>query len=123
MKRLLIAVGAVLGLLLLILILVPMLFGGRIAERVKTEANRSLAAKVEWGDADLSLFGNFPNLTLSLDELSVVGIDRFEGDTLTAMRSLNVVVDLASAVRSALGGSGPVVVRAIELDRPRVPWR
>ena len=120
MKRPLVIVGAVLGILLVLLLVLPMLFGGRIADRVKAEANRSLAAKVDWQDADLSLFGNFPNLTLGLDGLSVVGIDRFEGDTLAAVRELRVVLDLATAVRAALGGSGPVVVRAIELDRPRL---
>jgi hypothetical protein len=120
MRKTLTKLGAVLALLLLLLILVPVLFGGRIAERVKTEANRSLNAKVDWRDAGLSLFGDFPNLTLDLDGLTVVGVGKFEGDTLAAIRRLGVVLDLASAVRSALGGSGPVVVRAIELDRPRL---
>src|SRR5688572_23298225 len=121
MRKTLIVVGAVLALLILLLVLVPVLFGGRIADRVKTEANRSLNAKVDWRDAGLSLFGDFPNLTLGLDGLTIVGVGKFEGDTLAAIRRLGVVLDLASAVRSALGGSGPVVVRAIELDRPRLP--
>lgn len=120
MRKTLIIVGAVLGLLLLLLVLVPVLFGGRIAERLKTEANRSLNAKVNWQDAGLSLFGDFPNLTLGLDGLTVVGVGKFEGDTLAAIRRLGVVLDLASAVRNALGSSAPVVVRAIELDRPRL---
>ena len=120
MRKTLIIIGGVLALLLLLLVLVPVLFGGRIAERVKTEANRSLNAKVDWRDAGLSLFGDFPNLTLGLDGLTVVGVGKFEGDTLAAIRRLGVVLDLASAVRSALGGSGPVVVRAIELDYPRL---
>ena len=120
MRKTLIISGAVLALLLLLLVLLPVLFGGRIAERVKTEANRSLNARVDWRDAGLSLFGDFPNLTLSLDGLTVVGVGKFEGDTLAAIRRLGVVLDLASAVRSALGGSGPVVIRAIELDHPRL---
>ena len=120
MRKTLIIFGGVLALLLLLLILVPVLFGGRIAERVKTQANRSLNAKVDWRDAGLSLFGDFPNLTLGLDGLTVVGVGKFEGDTLAAIRRLGVVIDLASAVRSALGSSAPVVVRAIELDHPRL---
>ena len=120
MRKPLIILGAVLGLLLLLLVLLPLLFGGRIAERVKAEANQSLDAKVDWRDQSLGLFRDFPNLTLSLDDLTVVGVGKFEGDTLAAIRRLGVVLDLASAVRSALGGSGPVVVRAVELDRPRL---
>ena len=64
MRKTSIVIGAVLALLILLLVLVPVLFGGRIAERVKTEANRSLNAKVDWRDAGLSLFGDFPNLTI-----------------------------------------------------------
>jgi hypothetical protein len=103
----------------LILVLLPALFGGRIAERVKAEVNRSVEARVDWRDAGLGLFRNFPNLTLRLDGLTVVGVGRFEGDTLASVRRLGVVLDLASAVRNALGGSDPIVVRAVELDRPR----
>lgn len=120
MRKTLIILGVGLGLLLLLLVLLPLLFGGRIAERVKSEANQALDAKVDWRDQSLGLFRNFPNLTLSLDELSVVGVGRFEGDTLAAVGRLGVVLDLASAVRTALGGAGPVVVRAVVLDRPRL---
>src|SRR5690606_12661497 len=60
-----------------------------------------------------------PNLTLRLDDLSIVGVAPFEGDTLASVRQLRVVVALGSAIRSALGGSDPIVVRAVELDRPR----
>ena len=43
-RRTLIVVGSVVALILALLILLPVLFGGRIAERVKAEANRSLEA-------------------------------------------------------------------------------
>ncbi len=116
----LIVAGSVLVLILVLLALLPALFGDRIAGRVKAELNRSLAARVDWRDQGLGLVRNFPNLTLRLDDLTVVGVDRFEGDTLAAIRRLDVVLDLGSAIRSALGGAGPVVVRAVELDRPRL---
>jgi hypothetical protein len=96
------------------------LFGGRIASRVKSEVNRSLNARVDWRDAGLGLFREFPNLTLRLDDLTAVGVGRFEGDTLAVVRQLRVVLDLASALRAAMGGSAPIVVRAVELERPRL---
>jgi hypothetical protein len=119
-RNILVIVGGLLALVLLAVVLLPLLFGGRIAERVKSEANQALDAKVNWRGQSLGLFRDFPNLTLGLDDLSVVGVGKFEGDTLAAIRRFGVVLDLASAVRSALGGSGPVVVRAIELDRPHL---
>ena len=119
-RTILIAVGAVFAVLLLILVLTPMLFGDRIAARVKTEVNASLDAKVDWRSAGLGLFRDFPNLTLTLDDLTAVGVGKFEGDTLASIRHLQVVLDLTSAIRSAMGSSAPIVIRAIELDRPRL---
>lgn len=118
-RRVLIAVGAVLALFIVVLVLVPLLFGGRIADRVRAEVNRSVDASVDWRSARLGLIRSFPNVTLRLDDLSIVGVAPFEGDTLASVRQLRVVVALGSAIRSALGGSDPIVVRAVELDRPR----
>jgi AsmA-like C-terminal region/AsmA family len=118
-RKSLIVVGTLLALILLLLVL-PVLFGGRIAKRVKTEVNRTVDARVDWAAAGLGLFHDFPNLTLRLDDLTVVGVGKFKGDTLAAVRQLRVVLDLASAVRNALGSSSPIIVRAIELDRPRL---
>ncbi len=119
-RKAIIAVGALFAVGLALLLLIPVLFADRIAGRVKTQVNQSLNARVDWRDAGLGLFGDFPNLTLRLDDLTTVGVGRFENDTLAAIRQLRVVVDLASALRSAMGSSSPVVVRAIELDRPRL---
>jgi len=119
-RRILIGVGVGLGLLLLLLVLVPVLFAGKISDRVKTELNRTLLASVDWSSAGLGFFHDFPNLTLTLDAFSIVGVGKFQGDTLAAIPRFRIVVDLASAIRAGLGGSAPIVVRAIELDRPRL---
>jgi hypothetical protein len=119
-RRILIGVGAVLALVVLLLVLVPLLFAGKISDRVKTQLNRTLLARVDWRGAGLGFFHDFPNLTLTLDDFTIVGVDRFAGDTLAAIPRFRVVVDLPSAVRAGLGGSAPIVVRAIELDRPRL---
>ncbi|HLS47943.1 MAG TPA: AsmA-like C-terminal region-containing protein [Gemmatimonadales bacterium] len=119
-RRTLIAVGAVFGTVVVLLIALPLLFGGRIADRVKVEVNRKVEARIDWQTASLGLFRNFPNLTLRLGELTAVGTGRFEGDTLAAVQHLGVVLDLPSALGNIVGGSGPIVVRAVELDQPRL---
>ncbi len=119
-KRILAISGGVLVLLLALLVILPLVFRDRIAARVKTEINQSVEAKVDWRDVGLGFFHDFPNLTLTLDDLTAVGVGRFEGDTLAAIGRFGVSLDLASVVRNVMGGSGPVVVRSIELDRPRL---
>jgi hypothetical protein len=122
MKRrtIFIAAGGLLALLLLLLIVLPLLFKDQIAARVKTAVNQNVNAQVDWRDVGVSFFRQFPNLTLTLDDLTAVGIDRFKGDTLAAVKHLGISVSLPSVLRNALGGSGPIVVRGIELDQPRL---
>jgi AsmA-like protein len=118
--RILALAGALVVLLLALLVVLPFLFRDRIAQRVKTQVNQSLDARVEWRGLGLTFFRDFPNITLRLDDLTVVGIDRFAGDTLASIRHLGVALDLASVVRNALGGGKPIVVRSIEVDQPRL---
>jgi hypothetical protein len=106
-------------LVLALLAVLPLLFHDRIEQRVKAEVNRSVAARVDWRHAGLSFFRHFPNLTLTLDDLTTLGVGRFQTDTLAAVRHLGVVVEVTSVVRNLLSGS-PVVVRAVELNQPRL---
>src|SRR5918998_3502253 len=117
--RILAVVGGLLALLLVLLLVLPMLFQDQIAARAKEAANRSVTARVDWRDAGLSFFRDFPNLTLRLDDLTVANRGRFEGDTLAAVRHLGIVLDVPSVVSHVLRGR-PVVVRGVELDQPRL---
>jgi hypothetical protein len=119
MRRILVILGAVLAVVLVLLLTLPLLFQDQIAQRAKEAANRSVTARVDWQDAGLSFFRNFPSLTLSLNDLTVVGTGRFRGDTLASIPHFGVALSVGSVLRNVLGGS-PVVVRAVELDRPRL---
>jgi uncharacterized protein involved in outer membrane biogenesis len=118
--RILAVAGAVLALLLVLLLVLPLLFRGRIETRVKIAVNQNVNARVDWRDVGLSFFRHFPDLTLTLDDLTTVGVDKFRADTLAAVRHLRVSLSLPSVVSSALGGSDPIVVKTVELDGPRL---
>ena len=120
MKRILVILGALLALVVLLLLVLPLLFRDQIAERVKTAVNQNINARVDWRDLGLSFFRNFPNLTLTLDDLTAVGVDRFQDDTLAAVRHLRVSLSLPSVLKNVMGGGGPVVVRAVQLEQPRL---
>ena len=111
--------GAVLALLFVLLAVLPYLFRDRIAERVKVAVNQKLDARVEWRRVGLSLFRDFPNLAVTLEDLTAVGVGRFEADTLAMVPHLRVSLSLPSVLRSVMGG-GTTVVKAIELDQPRL---
>lgn len=121
-RTLAIGVTATAAALLVGLALVPMLFRDRIASRLKTEANASVNAQVAWHDVGVSVLRDFPNVTVTLDGLSIVGARPFQGDTLLAMRQARLVLDVGSVVRYLETGA-PIVVREIAFGSPSVRLR
>lgn len=120
--RILAIVGVVIGLPLLALIILPLAFRDRIVARVKAEINSSVDAQVDWREAGLRLFDDFPDITLRLADLSVANTGRFAGDTLAQVGRLEVVLDLGSVWRNYRRGE-PIIVRSVELDRPALALR
>lgn len=102
MKRILIGLGIALGLLLIAAIAIPYLFRDRIVAAVKEVANDNLTATLDFKDVDISLFRNFPKLSVGLDDLTITGKGEFEGTTLLRAKRLDVGVDLSVVVGSAL---------------------
>jgi len=95
-KYLKITLGVVGGLLLLIIVL-PFFFVGTIEKKLKEEINKQVNASVTWSDVSLSLLRNFPDVTVGIENLAVVGKGQFEKDTLAAMGDFKVTIDLKSA--------------------------
>lgn len=93
------------------------LLRGHVEGVLKAQTGRGLEAEVNWGAARVSLLRDFPNLTLRVEELTVVGTGAFAGDTLVSVARSRLVLDLGSVLGS-LRGVAPVVVRAVELERP-----
>ena len=114
-KKIALIVGVLIAVLLVAAMSVPFLFKDKIETKLKTEINKSVNAKVDFSEVDLSVFKHFPKLTVSLKDLSVAGIERFEGDTLFAVKSF----DLALDIMSVIGGS-QIKISSIELNSPRI---
>ena len=74
--------------------------------------NESVNATVKFEDYNLGFFRNFPNLTFSLDNLSMVGINKFENDTLAGFKSLDLVFNLSS-----LFGKSGYEVKSVIIDK------
>lgn len=87
-----IATVVVVGLLVAALV-APIAFRGRIEQIVKREANNMLRAKLDFDKLDISLLRHFPNASLEVKGLRVLGTEAFENDTILAARRISVVVD------------------------------
>lgn len=110
-----IVIASLLTLIIAAGLLVPIVFKEKIREKVETKVNSMVNARVSFTGYKLSLFRAFPNATFTLKDLSVTGIDDFEGDTLTAVRSFSLVFNLMS-----LFGDGGYEIKSITVDRPLV---
>ena len=117
LRKPIIGIAAAIGVVVLVLALLPYLFRGRIAAIARTEIAASVNADVRWSGVDISLLRNFPNVTLRLNDLSVVNTAPFAGDTLVAMREFRLVLDLVSVVRYLTGGHA-IVVRQVIVQQP-----
>lgn len=98
--------------LLLILIVSPFLFKGKIIEVVKKEVNKTMDAQIDFSRLGLNFFKSFPHASISLDDFYVVGINEFEGDTLFYAKNLAVTVN----IKSLFGDSGYEITKVSVSD-------
>lgn len=110
-----IVAGTVLTVIMFAAIIIPFAFKDKIKSKVEAGLNEKLNAKVTFGDYRLSLFRAFPNASFFLDELSVTGAGEFEGDTLAAVKSLGITINLKS-----LFGDQGYEIKSVVIDRPLV---
>ena len=94
LKKILKIVGIVLLLLVAAAFAVPYFFKDQIKAKILSSINENVDAKVAFDDADLSLFKNFPNASVTIDKLSIINKAPFEGDTLVAFEELNLKMSI-----------------------------
>ncbi len=115
MKKILKIAAIVIAIIFALLVILPYAFKGKIVETAKEEINKSVNAEVDFGTFRLSFIRNFPNVSLRLNDLSVKGVDTFEGVTLADIGSIFVTIDIMSLFRG-----DTYEVRSIRLDDPEV---
>jgi hypothetical protein len=118
MKKALKISAIVIGLLLLIIIALPFVFKGKIERTVQSEINKNLNAVVTFDGVGVSLLRHFPNLTVKVKDLIVVGKGDFEKDTLASLPAFSFTLDLASV----FSGSD-YKVKQIGLTSPRLLFK
>ena len=82
--------------LFILLLVAPFLFKGQIEEAIKKAANENINGKVNWSGVSLSLIRNFPNLRVTIDDLTLDNVAPFDSVRLAQIGSLEAVVDITS---------------------------
>lgn len=112
--------------LLAIIISIPFLFKDKIKDVVINTANKSLNAELHVNDFGISIFSNFPHITLSLQDMSISGVGDFTGDTLLKAKSADVTLNIIQALKgnyevSKINLNGAVVYAKVLTDG-RTNW-
>lgn len=110
-------IGITVAAIFLILLVLPFAFKGKILKMAQEGASSSVNAKISFDDdLSLSLIRNFPNLSVGVNNLKVIGIDSFKHDTLFSAPEIRMTIDISSL----LGGNKPISIRRIYLKQPRL---
>ncbi len=126
MKKLLRILAITLGGVVILLILLPILFKSKIEAIVKEKINESVYATVDWSRFSLSLFRGFPELSINLHQVSVVGVEVFEGDTLIGLKRFELRANPFSAFRQNIQVNSILLdgalINGIVLENGKTNW-
>ncbi len=112
MKRILKIGGISLLVIIVLLAILPFLFKDKVKDVVINEVNDMLNAELYMGDFSMNFFSHFPNASVSIENVGVVGEAEFQGDTLADIGEITAVIDLSSLFADAY------VINSIEIINP-----
>ena len=120
MRKLLLWVGGVMLVLLLAVVAAPFLFKDKLRAVADKQIAQRVRAQVLYNpaDIDVSVLHSFPDLTLDIKNLRVIGLDSFSRDTLAYLPNLRVGLDVMSVVRG-----GEIKINTVELEQPDISLR
>ncbi|HMG14675.1 MAG TPA: hypothetical protein VK590_04460, partial [Saprospiraceae bacterium] len=115
-KKVLIILASVFGFILIALLILPMLFKGKIKDAVLKSVNEKLEAVVSIEDIDLSLLSTFPYLGINLDHISIYGKKEFAGIPLFSADNFQLGINIMSIIK----GDKPYTIQKVFLDNPKI---
>lgn len=79
-------------------VVVPTIYKDEIVEKLKITLNNQLNAEVDFEDVGLSIISTFPNAGLTIQNLSIEGVEDFEGINLFKSKNTTVEVSIPSLI-------------------------
>jgi len=96
MKKAIIITVIIILILFAILVSIPIFFKGQLLEKTKSTINKNVDAQVEFADLRLSMFRNFPKVSVIINDIVITGKGEFSGDTLLNAPSISLKMSILS---------------------------
>lgn len=109
--------GITLLVLVALIIALPLLLEGKIADIIKNKVNNSINATLDFEEASLSLLKSFPNANVELTNTSLVNKTPFEGDTLFASGRIELKMSIKELFKTA---EEPIAIKSLKLDKAKL---
>ena len=116
LKKLFVFLAILIVLFLIAVVAIPYFFKDEIVALIKEETNKSINAKVDFTDVDISLLRSFPSLNVRLENLTVDGINEFEDVQLFSAPAIELEMDVLKAWNSIES----IPVEAVHLTDPKL---
>ena len=114
-KRILRILGALLGLILVLLVALPFFLEDKLAEVIKTKVNQNINATFDFEQAEISLIKDFPNAYVDLQGVRLVNHAPFAGDTLFAADDIALELSFGQLFKAA---DDPIQIKEFVVNRP-----
>lgn len=88
------------GIVLAVALVAPMALKGTITAEIRREADAALRAQLDFETLNISLLRCFPHASVELKNLTLIGQERFAGDTIMTARRISMIVDLLPLLNS-----------------------
>lgn len=116
-KKVLKITGITLLIFVALIVALPLLLEGKIADIIKNKVNNSINATLDFEEASLSLLKSFPNANVELTNTSLVNKAPFEGDTLFASGQIELKMSIKELFKTA---EEPIAIKSLKLDKAKL---
>jgi len=99
---------------LLLLIAAPFFLKGKISTLIKNKVNQNVEANFNFEDASLSIFSDFPNATVRMQNIALTNKAPFAGDTLFSCGSLALEMSVKELFKDA---NQSIAIQSVTADK------
>jgi hypothetical protein len=120
MRKILIGFVVFLVVLMAAAVAAPFLFKDKLRALADKQIAQRVRAQVQYNpaDIDVSVLHSFPDLTLDIKNLRVIGLDSFSRDTLAFLPAMRVGLDIMTVIKGQ-----EIKINIVELERPNLSLR